>query len=183
MRHPRKAAAPPENGEARINHHSDSGPSSKQSQQRDSSHLPINGKATDSRAKVIEQAKRVTIGIPFHTTAPAKLAALVEMRNAHPGGSVRAQEDRLEMALRRWPLTFHEMWTLGLQDGRARIYGLKRRGFDITKIWVVTETDYGQTHRVALYSLQRGTTVSPALPPGPPKPLDVARQKEEEVPA
>ena len=59
------------------------------------------------------------------------------------------------------------MWALGLQDGRARIYGLKQRGLDITKVWVLIETEYGQRHRVGLYSLRRGGTV-PAIQPNQP---------------
>lgn len=125
---------------------------------------PVKGKVIDSRTKVIEKSRHPTIGIPFHATSPAKLTALTKLRDALPGASVRVQEERLEKALRRWPLTFQEMWALGLQDGRARIYGLKRRGLDITKDWVVIETDYGQRHRVGLYSLRRGGTVPASRP-------------------
>jgi Helix-turn-helix domain len=157
----RKAA--PENGEARINHHSDSGFSSKQSKHRNDTCQPQKGKAIDSRTKVIEQAKLVTIGIPFHATPPAKLAALTKLRHAHPGCSAKAQEELLEKALRRWPLTFREMWAAGMQDGRARIYGLKQRGLDIDRTWVIVEDEYGQRHRVGLYSLRRGSsTVAPS---------------------
>ncbi|MFY9480105.1 MAG: helix-turn-helix domain-containing protein [Aquabacterium sp.] len=117
-------------------------------------------KAPDSRSEVIAKERaRPQVGIPFHATSPIKLAALTALRDAHPGGSVKAQQERLEMALRRWPLTFQEMWALGLQDGRARIYGLRQRGLDIMMVWVAIETAYGQRHRVGLYSLRRGGTV------------------------
>lgn len=128
---------------------------------------PGMGDAKDSRTHVIEKSLPPKIGIPFHATSPAKRAALIKLRDAHPGSSVRAQQDRLERALRRWPLTFQEMWELGLQDGRARIYGLKQRGLAITKVWVVIETDFGQQHRVGLYSLRPGGAV-PALLPAQP---------------
>lgn len=128
---------------------------------------PVKGQAKDSRTRVIEESRTPRIGIPFHATSPAKRAALIRLRDTHPGSSVRVQQDRLEMALRRWPLTFQEMWELGLQDGRARIYGLKQRGLAITKVWVVIETDFGQRHRVGLYSLRQGGAV-PALRPAQP---------------
>lgn len=128
---------------------------------------PVKGQAKDSRTHVIEKSRPTKIGIPFHATSPAKRAALIKLRDTHPGSSVRAQQDRLERALRRWPLTFQEMWELGLQDGRARIYGLKQRGLAITKVWVVIETDFGQRHRVGLYSLRQGGAV-PALLPAQP---------------
>lgn len=128
---------------------------------------PVKVQAKDSRTHVIEKSRAHRIGIPFHATSPAKRAALIRLRDTHPGSSVRAQQDRLEMALRRWPLTFQEMWELGLQDGRARIYGLKQRGLAITKVWVIIETDFGQRHRVGLYSLRDGGAV-PAIFPAQP---------------
>lgn len=128
---------------------------------------PRCGDAKDSRTRVIEESRAPRIGIPFHATSPAKRAALIRLRDTHPGSSVRVQQDRLEMALRRWPLTFQEMWELGLQDGRARIYGLKQRGLAITKVWVIIETDFGQRHRVGLYSLRPGSA-APALIPCQP---------------
>lgn len=140
-------------------------PSKRNSKQRQ------HGKALDSRSQVVANARAdAKIGIPFYSTSPAKLAALTKLRDAQPGGSVQVQETRLEMALRRWPLTFQEMWALGLQDGRARIYGLRQRGLDITTAWVVIETDNGQRHRVGLYSLCSGGNV-PAAYPNQPSPL------------
>ncbi len=124
-------------------------------------------KIKDSRAQVIEKNRTPKIGIPLHATSPTKRAALIRLRDTHPGSSVRAQQDRLEKALRRWPLTFQEMWELGLQDGRARIYGLRQRGLPITMDWVAIETDYGQRHRVGLYSLRRGGTVPAVFPAQP----------------
>jgi hypothetical protein len=150
----------PKKSEARTTAPTVSGPKSKgESKPADHSVRPFKSKAKDSRTQVIEKSHAPKVGILFHATSPAKRAALIRLRDTHPGSSVRAQQDRLEMALRRWPLTFQEMWQLGLQDGRARIYGLRQRGLDITKIWVVIETDYGQRHRVGLYSLRRGGTV------------------------
>jgi hypothetical protein len=155
----------PSKSEARTTAPTVSGPKSKrESKPADHSARPFKSKTKDSRTQVIEKSHGPKVGIPFHATSPAKRAALIRLRETHPGGSVRAQQDRLEMALRRWPLTFQEMWQLGLQDGRARIYGLKQRDLDITKIWVVIETDYGQRHRVGLYSLRRGGTVPAACP-------------------
>jgi Helix-turn-helix domain len=158
MKHPSKVKAPPKKGEARINHHSDSGPSSKQSQQRDSSRPPGNGKVTDSRTKVIEQAMRTKIGIPFHTTAPGLAQELMAIRDANAGSSASVQEARLEQALRRSALTTFEMqkW-LDLYDPRARIQGLRLAGHEIHRTWVAIETDCGQRHRVGRFTMQRGT--------------------------
>lgn len=164
MKHQRKTTRA-KNGEARITAPTVSGPKCKRKSKRaNHSARPAKGEAKDSRTQVIEKTRSSKIGIPFHITSPAKRAALIKLRDAHPGSSVRAQQDRLEKALRRWPLTFHEMWVLGLQDGRARIYGLRQRGLDITKVWVYTETDYGQRHVVGLYSLRRGGTVPAVFP-------------------
>lgn len=161
MKPPRKAKAPPQNGETR-NHGNGAGPSSKQSQQRDSSHQTQKGKAIDSRTKVIEQAKRVTIGVPFHTTAPGVADALMAIRDSMPGSTALAQEARLEQALRRWALTTFEMsrW-LDLYDPRARIQGLRLAGHQILRSWVWIETDGGQRHRVGRFTMQRGATVTP----------------------
>jgi Helix-turn-helix domain len=158
MQHPRKAAAPPHKGEAR-NHGNGAGSSSKQSRRTNDSHQAKKGKAIDSRTQVIEQAKRVTIGVPFHVTAPGVAVALMTIRDSMPGSSAIAQEARLEKALRRWSLTTFEMsrW-LDLYDPRARIQGLRLAGHQILRTWVVIETDCGQRHRVGRFALQRGTT-------------------------
>lgn len=172
MKAPRNAskasAAAPKKGEARTGGTVSGLKSASSSKQRQHIKSGQPSKVQDSRFKVIAGARdRITVGAPFHATSQAKLAALTKLRDAHPGCSIKVQEERLEKALRRWPLTFREMWTLGLQDGRARIYGLRQRGLDITKVWVVIETDYGQRHRVGLYSLRRGGMV-PAIAPSQP---------------
>jgi Helix-turn-helix domain len=159
MKHPRKAKAPPHKGEAR-NHGNGAGSSSKHGKRANDSRQAKKGKAIDSRTRVIEQAKRVTIGVPFHVTAPGVAVALMAIRDAAPGSSAIAQEARLEQALRRWPLTTFEMsrW-LDLYDPRARIQGLRLAGHEILRTWVVIETDCGERHRVGRFTLQRGTKV------------------------
>lgn len=161
MKHPRKAAAPPQKGEAR-NHGNGAGSSSKHGKRANDSRQPQKGKAIDSRTKVIEQAKRVTIGVPFHATAPGVADALMAIRDSMPGSSAIAQEARLEKALRRWSLTTFEMsrW-LDLYDPRARIQGLRLAGHMILRAWVWIETDGGQRHRVGRFTLQRGAAVTP----------------------
>jgi hypothetical protein len=122
---------------------------------------------------VIEQAKRVTIGVPFHATPPGLTAALMAIRDSMPGSSAAAQEDRLEKALRRWPLTTFEMsrW-LDLYDPRARIQGLRLAGHQILRAWVVIETDCGQRHRVGRFTMQRGTKAPAPKAPCSPAPAE-----------
>lgn len=124
--------------------------------------------AKDSRAEVIDAARRQTIGIPFHTTPASVAQALTAIRDLMPGSTAKVQEERLEKALRRWPLTSFEMLKhLDLYDPRARIQGLRLKGLEINRVWVLIETDCGQRHRVGRYALQRGCTV-PALLPNQP---------------
>lgn len=122
-------------------------------------------KAIDSRTEVINKAKGQKIGLPFHTTPPELIAALTDIRDATPGCSARTQEDRLEKALHRWPLTSFEMlkW-LDLYDPRARIQGLRLKGLVINRVWVLIETDCGQAHRVGRYAIQRGLTAPVVFP-------------------
>lgn len=158
-------AGAPENSEARINRHSDSGLKIKKHKPRNDSDQSKNDKSIDSRTAVINKAKGQKIGLPFHTTPPELIVALTSIRDATPGCSARTQEDRLEKALHRWPLTSFEMlkW-LGLYDPRARIQGLRLKGLVINRVWVLIETDCGQVHRVGRYAIQRGLTVPVVFP-------------------
>lgn len=165
MKPSRKAAVPPPKGEARTTAPTVPGFNSKQ-QQRNSSQRHKNGKAVgsiDSRTKVIEKTKLVTIGVPFHSTPLGLANELTAILNAYPGSTTKAQEFRLEQALRRWPLTTFEMQKfLDLYDPRARIQGLRLAGHTISRVWVWIETDCGQRHRVGRFAMQRGTKFKPS---------------------
>ena len=154
--------ASPRKSEARINHHSDSGPKIKKHKQADDTGHAKNGKVGDSRAEVINKAKSQSIGIAVHFTSPEKIKALIAIRDAMPGNTAATQEQRILAALAKFSLSTYEASRhLDAYDPRARVMGLRNKGHNILTSWVMAQTECGRLHRIGIYTLHRGGAVAP----------------------
>lgn len=89
--------------------------------------------------------------------APAKEAALKQIRDQFIGTSGRNQAERLLAALARFPVTtFEAMRLLDVYHVPARVLQLRKSGHRIITLWETVTTEAGARHRVGLYVLQRG---------------------------
>lgn len=158
----RKGGAPaPKNGETRTTAPTVPGSRIKRkSKSSDGSSRPAKGKALDSRAHVIAQAKGgAKIGLSTYTSTPEKVQALKALRDEMPGDSGATQERRTLEALSRWSLTTYEASRyLDIYDPRARVMSLRNKGHNIVTNRVLQRTECGRPHCIGIYTLQRGAT-------------------------
>jgi hypothetical protein len=89
--------------------------------------------------------------------APAKVAALKEIRDQFTGNEGRNQCQRLLAALARFPITtFEAMRFLDVYHCPARVLQLRKDGHAILTLRQTVVTEAGAKHTVGLYVLQRG---------------------------
>lgn len=95
---------------------------------------------------------------PLPTTPPERIAALEAIRDRHRGDSASTQATRLLDALQTLAhvTTFEASRHLDLYDPRARKLNLVKAGHRVLTTWRTVQTECGERHRVAVYSLVRG---------------------------
>ncbi len=86
-----------------------------------------------------------------------KEAALKEINRKFGGNSVKEQEIKYLQALKKFSVnTFEASRYLSIYDPRARICGLRAKGYNIKTIWETIEAENGVKHRIGCYILSSG---------------------------
>lgn len=77
------------------------------------------------------------------------------------------QNDTLLAALRSKPMTAGEIWSeLGIARASARVFDLRRLGYDIRSPEITVRNRHGDTCRVSLYSLHSTQMMLVPVQPG-----------------
>lgn len=91
--------------------------------------------------------------------APAKVAALKQIRDQFTGTSGNNQSQRLLAALARFPITtFEAMRFLDVYHCPARVLQLRKAGHEIITHRQTITTEAGAKHTVGLYVMLRGAS-------------------------
>lgn len=89
--------------------------------------------------------------------APAKVAALKQIRDQFTGTTGHNQSQRLLAALAQFPITtFEAMRFLDVYHCPARVLQLRKAGHEIITHRQTITTEAGAKHTVGLYVMQRG---------------------------
>ena len=97
-----------------------------------------------------------------HTTPMHKRRALIRLLRDNPGNSAKTQQTRIVLALQTLGnVTTPEMvrWLDCPRPG-ARVCELRDEGYNIVRHWQIEETEAGELHRFARYTLN--TSKGPA---------------------